>query len=131
MAWRRGRSSPLVGLSAGALAGLMIEDLGLASVVSYWGDPGPLVVICALACALLWTTQLRRLTGLAVATLGIVWLLIAFTPLTSWLADGLVRRDPPSAADVVFVHASSIYPTGELSSTAMPRFSIIALVAPT
>jgi len=121
VAWRRGRSSPLVGLSAGALAGLMIEDLGLASVVSYWGDPGPLVVICALACALLWTTQLRRLTGLAVATLGIVWLLIAFTPLTSWLADGLVRRDPPSAADVVFVHASSIYPTGELSSTAMSR----------
>src|SRR5262249_757856 len=117
----RRRSSPLIGLTAGALAGLMIDDLGLSSVVSYWGDMGPVVVVCALAGALFWTTPLRRLTGLAVAALGILWLLVAFTPLTSWLADGLVRRDPPSTADAVFVHASSIYPTGELSSTAMSR----------
>jgi uncharacterized SAM-binding protein YcdF (DUF218 family) len=121
VARERGRSSPLIGLTAGALAGLMIDDLGLSSVVSYWGDMGPVVVVCAVAGALLWTTPLRRLTGLAVAALGILWLLVAFTPLTSWLADGLVRRDPPSAADAVFVHASSIYPTGELSSTAMSR----------
>jgi uncharacterized SAM-binding protein YcdF (DUF218 family) len=99
----------------------MIDDLGLSSVVSYWGDMGPVVVVCAVAGALLWTTPLRRLTGLAVAALGILWFLVAFTPLTSWLADGLVRRDPPSTADAVFVHASSIYPTGELSSTAMSR----------
>jgi len=117
----RGRSSPLIGLAVGALAGLTIEDLGLVSVASFWGDPGPLVVVCALACALLWTTRLRRLTGLTVAALGVLWLLVAFTPLASWLADGLVRRDPPSAADAVFVHASNIYPTGELSSTAVSR----------
>ena len=118
---RERRYSPLVGLTAGALAGLLIEDLGLTSVVSFWGDMGPVVVVCAVACALLWTTRLRRLTGLAVAALGVLWLLVAFTPLTSWIAEGLVRRDPPSAADAVFVNASSIYPTGELSSTATSR----------
>ncbi len=121
LARERGKSSPLVGLTGGALAGLIIEDLGLTATVSFWGDPGPLIVACALGCALLWTTRLRRLTGLVVAALGALWLLVAFTPLTSWLADGLVRRDPPSAADAVFVHASSIYPSGELSSTAMSR----------
>jgi uncharacterized SAM-binding protein YcdF (DUF218 family) len=121
VARERGGSSTLSGLIVGALAGLMIEDLGLGSIVSFWGDTGPLVVVCALACALLWTTRLKRLVGLAVTALGILWLVVAFTPLTSWLADGLVRRDPPSAADAVFVHASSIYPTGELSATAMSR----------
>jgi uncharacterized SAM-binding protein YcdF (DUF218 family) len=121
MARERSRSSPLFGLAAGALAGLLIEDLGLTSTVSFWGDLGPLIVGCALGCALLWTTPLRRLTGLAVTALALLWLLVAFTPLSAWLADGLVRRDPPGAADAVFVNASSIHPTGELSSTSMSR----------
>ena len=121
MARARVRSSPLLGLTAGALAGLIIQDLGLASTVSFWGDPGPLVVASALGCALLWTTPLRRLAGLLVAALCALWVAVAFTPLTAWLADGLVRRDPPAAADAVFVTASSIHPTGELSSPAMSR----------
>jgi uncharacterized SAM-binding protein YcdF (DUF218 family) len=121
MARERTRSSPLFGLAAGALAGLIIDDLGLASTVSFWGDFGPLIVGCALGCALLWTTPLRRLVGLAVTALAILWLLVAFTPLTARLADGLVRRDPPAVADAVFVNASSIHPTGELSSGSMTR----------
>jgi uncharacterized SAM-binding protein YcdF (DUF218 family) len=113
--------SPLVGLTAGALAGLIVDDLGLTSTVSFWGDRGPLVVACAIGGALLWTTSARRLVGAAVAALGVLWLLVAFTPLTAWLASGLVRRDPPAPADAVFVYASSIHPTGELSWTAMSR----------
>jgi uncharacterized SAM-binding protein YcdF (DUF218 family) len=121
MARAQVRSSPLVGLTAGALAALIIEDLGLTSTVSFWGDPGPLIVGCALLAALLWTTRLKRLAALAVVALGILWLLVAFTPLTAWLAEGLARRDPPAAADAVFVNASSIHPTGELTGTAMSR----------
>jgi uncharacterized SAM-binding protein YcdF (DUF218 family) len=115
------RPSPLVGLTAGALAGLIFDDLGLTSTVSFWGDPGPLVAGFALGGALLWTTRARRLVGAAVAALGVLWLLVAFTPLTAWLASGLVRRDPPEPADAVFVLASSIQPTGELTATAMSR----------
>jgi uncharacterized SAM-binding protein YcdF (DUF218 family) len=115
------RPSPLVGLTAGALAGLIFDDLGLTSTVSFWGDPGPLVAGFALGGALLWTTRARRLVGAAVAALGVFWLLVAFTPLTAWLASGLVRRDPPEPADAVFVLASSIQPTGELTATAMSR----------
>ena len=115
------RASPLFGLTAGALAGLIVDDLGLTSTVSFWGDPGPLVAGCAFGGALLWTTPARRLVGAITAALGVLWLLVAFTPLTGWLANGLVRRDPPAPADAVFVNASSIHPTGELTSTAMSR----------
>jgi uncharacterized SAM-binding protein YcdF (DUF218 family) len=117
------RASPLVGLTAGALAGLIVDDLGLTSTVSFWGDPGPLVVGCAVAGALLWTTPARRLAGTLAAALSILWLLVAFTPLAGWLANGLVRRDPPAPtpADAVFVTASSIHTTGELTSVAMSR----------
>jgi uncharacterized SAM-binding protein YcdF (DUF218 family) len=115
------RRSPLVGLTAGALAGLIVDDLGLTSTVSFWGDPGPLVAGCALGGALLWTTRAWRLVGAAVAALGVLWLLVGFTPLATWMASGLVRRDPPEPADAVFVAASSIQSTGELTATAMSR----------
>lgn len=113
--------SPIVGLTAGALAGLIVDDLGLASTVSFWGDPGPLVVVSAVGGALLWTTPLRRLAGTAAAALGVLWLLVAFTPLAGSLANGLVRRDAPAPADAVFVTASSIHPNGDLTSIAMSR----------
>jgi len=106
---------------AGALGGLIVDDLGLTSTVSFWGDPGPLVAVCALGSALLWTTPGRRLVSAMTAALGVLWLLVAFTPLAGWLAHGLVRRDPPAPADAVFVTASTIHPTGELTSNAMSR----------
>ena len=115
------RASSLVGLTAGALAGLIVDDLGLTSTVSFWGDPGPLIAGCALGVTLLWTTRARRLVGALVAALAVLWLLVAFTPLTGWLAQGLVRRDFPAPADAVFVNASGIHPTGELTSPAMSR----------
>jgi len=115
------RGSPLVGLTAGALAGVIVDDLGLTSTVSFWGDPGPLVAGCALGGALLWRTPGRWLVSAMTAALGVLWLLVAFTPLAGWLAHDLVRRDPPAPADVVFVTASSIHANGELTSIAMSR----------
>lgn len=37
----------LIGAALGALAGLVIKDLDLTTVVSYWGRRGPLVVVAA------------------------------------------------------------------------------------
>jgi uncharacterized SAM-binding protein YcdF (DUF218 family) len=115
------RSSPLFGLTAGALAGLIIDDLGLASIVSFWGDMGPLVLIFALSGAFLWTTRARQLVAAFVTALGLIWLVAAFTPLAGFLATGLVRRDSPATADAVFVAASSIQQSGELTATSMSR----------
>jgi uncharacterized SAM-binding protein YcdF (DUF218 family) len=110
-----------VGLTAGALAGLIVADLNLPSLVSYFGDRTYLVPPIAALGALLWLTPLRRLTGVTVALLGLLWLAVAFTPATSWLADGLVRRDPVEAADAVFVFASRVQEDGDPTTDAMSR----------
>lgn len=117
-----GRASRLgVGLTAGSLAGLVVVDLRLPSLVSWNGDASYLVPAAAVLGALVWLTPLRRVTGVSVALLGLLWLLVAFTPLTSWLARGLVRRDRVEAADAVFVFASRIQEDGDPTTDAMSR----------
>jgi uncharacterized SAM-binding protein YcdF (DUF218 family) len=117
-----GRLSRLgVGLTAGALTGLVVADLNLPSLVSYFGDRTYLVPLAAVLFALLWLTPLRRVAGAAVALLALLWLAVAFTPLTSWLAEGLVRRDPVEAADAVYVFASRVQEDGDPTTDAMSR----------
>ncbi len=50
-----------------------------------------------------------------------LWGVVAFTSLTPWLADGLVRRDRIEAADAVFVFASRVQPDGDPTTDAMSR----------
>jgi uncharacterized SAM-binding protein YcdF (DUF218 family) len=117
-----GRLSRLgVGLMAGALAGLIVADLNLPSLVSYFGDRTYLVPPIAVLGALLWLTPLRRAAGVVVVVLALLWLAVAFTPVTSWLAEGLVRRDPAEAADAVFVFASRVQEDGDPTTDAMSR----------
>jgi uncharacterized SAM-binding protein YcdF (DUF218 family) len=119
-----------VGLAVGALAGFVALDLNLLSLVSYWGDKSFLVPASAAAGALLWLTPLRRFVGVAVALLALLWLAVAFTPLTRAMRDSLVRRDEVQAADAVFVFGSRIQLDGEPSSDAMSRlFRGLELVA--
>ncbi len=110
-----------IGLAVGALAGFVAADLELPTLVSFWGDRSVLVPAAAIVCALLWLTPLRRLVALAGGILGIIWLAVAFTPLVSWMADGLVRRDPPENADAAYVFASSLQTDGDPSAEAMSR----------
>ena len=109
------------GLCAGALAGLVVVDLNLPSLVSWYGDRSYLVPAAAVLGALAWLTPLRKPVGLAVALLALLWSVVAFTPLTPWLAEGLVRRDRIEAADAVFVFASRIQEDGDPTSDAMSR----------
>jgi uncharacterized SAM-binding protein YcdF (DUF218 family) len=53
---------------------------------------------------------------------GFVWLAVAFTPLSAWIAPALERRDLPGSADAVYVLGSSIQRDGEFTSEAMSRF---------
>ena len=106
---------------AGVLAGLVVVDLNLPSLVSWYGDRSYLVPAVAVVGALLWLTPLRRVTGVAVALLGLLWGVVAFTPVTPWLADGLVRRDRVEAADAVFVFASRVQADGDPTTDAMSR----------
>jgi uncharacterized SAM-binding protein YcdF (DUF218 family) len=116
---RGGRAA--AGLAAGALCGFLMRDLGLTGLASYRGDSIALVLLGALLGVLLWGTALRRaLLGLVSGLAGL-WLLVAFTPLSALLADGLPRRDAEEPADAVFVLASRIQPDGTLTATALSR----------
>lgn len=110
-----------VGLLAGALAGLLAVDLNLPSLVSWLGDRSYLVPASAVVGALVWLTSLRRLASGVVALLALLWAVVAFTPLTAWLAEGLVRRDPVDAADAVFVFSSRLQEDGDPTADAMSR----------
>ena len=116
------RSSRLgVGFLAGALAGLVALDLSLPSLVSWLGDRTSLVPLAAFLGALVWLTPLRRLLGALVILLCLLWAAVAYTSLSSWLARGLVRRDPIQAADAVFVFSSRIQADGDPTTDAMSR----------
>jgi uncharacterized SAM-binding protein YcdF (DUF218 family) len=110
-----------MGLIAGALVGFIALDLDLASLVSFWGDRSFLVPAAAFVGAALWPTPLRRLAAAGVALLAALWLVVAFTPFTHWMREGLVRSDPVRSGDAVFVFASRIQEDGDPSTDAMSR----------
>jgi len=68
-----------------------------------------------------WLTPLRRLVVAGPLVLAALVLAVGFTPLTSRLAEGLVRRDPVENADAVFVFASRIQEDGDPTTDAMSR----------
>jgi uncharacterized SAM-binding protein YcdF (DUF218 family) len=109
------------GLASGALVGLLILDLDLPSIASFWGDRTSLVPMAAVLGALLGLTPLRRLVAAMAVGLALLWLAAAYTPLVPWMADGLVRRDPPQAADAVFVFGSRLQADGDPTTDAMSR----------
>ena len=110
-----------VGLAVGGASGLLADSLGLHSVLSYWGPRAPVVAVSAAFFALLWLTRLRPLLAGGAAALGLLWMIVAFTPLTPWLVQGLVRRDALRPADAVVVLASSLQKDGDLTPTSMSR----------
>ena len=110
-----------VGLVAGGLVGLVAVDLDLPALVSFHGDRSAFVPLTAATFALLWLSPLRWVAGAAVAVAGALWLAVAFTPLTAWVADGLVRRDERQAGDAIFVFGSSIQMDGDPAPDAVSR----------
>jgi uncharacterized SAM-binding protein YcdF (DUF218 family) len=111
----------LSGLALGALAGEFIRELDLASLVSFTGDRQYVIVGAAVVGGALAFTRLRVLPGAAAGALGVLWLAVCFTPLSAWLAQGLVRRDPVSAADAVYVLASNVQKDDDPTSSAASR----------
>lgn len=110
------------GLAVGALLALLAKELHLHTLISYWGDRAPWIAAISLACAALWMTRLRWLVATATAGLGLMWLMICFTPLTRWMARDLPRRDPIQEADAVFVLGAGIQKDGDLNYESMSRF---------
>jgi uncharacterized SAM-binding protein YcdF (DUF218 family) len=109
------------GAALGALLGFLAVQLSLASLLSYPGDTAFLLVAGAVAGALLWPTRLRSVLGVLTAGAAVSWLLVAFGPVSAWLADGLPRRDPLRKGDAVFVLSSRMQRDGEPTTEALSR----------
>ncbi len=59
--------------------------------------------------------------AIAAASLAVLWLAVCFTPLSAWLAQGLVRRDTLQSADAVYVLASNVQRDDEPAPGAASR----------
>ncbi|MCM2256728.1 MAG: YdcF family protein [Vicinamibacteria bacterium] len=120
------RPALVTGAALGAVAGQLTFDLGLASLVSFWGDRTLLPLFAAVAGALLAATPpalaALRKAGLAlVAGLVVLWLVVLFTPLCAALAAPLRRIEAPRPADAVFVLSSHVQADLDPTSAAMSR----------
>lgn len=115
------RGRMVIGLTVGALGCLLAHELDVRSLVSFWHDDLALVPIGAALGALLWPTRARGAIAALVAALGAIWFLVAFSPVCTVLARGLVRREAPRAADAVFVLSSDMQRDGDPTPTALAR----------
>lgn len=118
---RVGAAEIASGAALGALVGFLVRDLNLLTLLSYWGDLAPLLLATTAAGAILGRLGLGRLVGAAALALGLLWGLVAFTPVTAALTPGLVRRDPLRPADGVFVLASRLQSDGDPTTPALSR----------
>ncbi len=111
----------LTGAALGFFFALVAKELDFGTLVSFHGDRALVVPAAAAIGGILGLARLERLVAGASALAVALWLVVAFTPLTHWMGEGLVRRDPVEKADAVFVLASSLQRDGDLSTAAMSR----------
>lgn len=111
-----------VGAGLGALCGLLVKELELTSLISYWGAKMPIIVGLAMIFGVLFITRFKWIVGAATIALAGLWLIVILTPIDRWLLPAVVRVDADErAADAIFVFASSLQPDGEPTAVSMPR----------
>jgi uncharacterized SAM-binding protein YcdF (DUF218 family) len=110
-----------LGASLGGLVGLVVKDLDLPALASLHGPREPMVLGLALAIGLLWAFGFRRTVASLTLAASALWCLVAFSPLCNALADGLVRREVPEAADAVFVSFAALSPAEPSAAEASSR----------
>ena len=103
-------ASASFGVAVGALAGFLVRDLDLPALVSYDHSREPLVLAAALLGSALAAAGLRLLLIGTTAALAVLWCVVAFSPLSAWLSQGLARTEKVEPADAVFVSVSSLRP---------------------
>ena len=113
----RAASGAVVGLLCAQLA----RDLDLTSLVSFWGDRLILLPLGAAIGGLCGATRLRPLFHAGAVGLGILWLAVAYGPLSRMLAQGLVRSDTLRPADAVLVLGTRMQKDGDPTSAQLSR----------
>ena len=63
------------------MAGFVVADLNLPSLVSYLGDRSYVLLAIVALSGVAWLTPLRRLVAAGTLLLAALWLAVSFTPL--------------------------------------------------
>ena len=115
------RENAVFGACVGLVAGFIARDLDLTQLVSFWGDRLILLPIGMLVGALCAVTRLRKPFFAAASALALLWLFVAYGPLSQILVRGLVRSDALRPADAVLVLSSNVQTDGDPSSVQLTR----------
>ena len=116
---QRGRAA--LGAAVGLIGAQLARDLDLTSLASYWGDRLVLLPLGAAIGALCGATRLRRPFYGAAALLALLWLAVAYGPLSRILLRGLVRSDTLRPADAVLVLGTRMQRDGDPTSAQLAR----------
>lgn len=111
----------LYGFLCGAVSGLIVKDLELTMLLSYWKPRAPVVVAIILVSAALFLTRFRWLVATGTVLLLALWATVAFGPLSTAIQRYDTREDRLVNADAIFVFASSVQRDGEPTTLAMSR----------
>lgn len=72
--------------------------------------------------AVVGPTRLRALLWMMAAPLAVLVLAVVYTPLVSWLAEPIVRRDQrPASVDAIVTLSQGLTPTGQMRSATFDR----------
>jgi uncharacterized SAM-binding protein YcdF (DUF218 family) len=115
------RERAAFGAALGLVGAQLSRDLDLTSLVSFWGDRLILLPLGAIVGALCAATRLRQPFYVATALLGLLWLGVAYGPLSRLLAGGLVRSDALKPADAVLVLGTRMQRDGDPTSAQLSR----------
>jgi len=105
----------VAGCAVGALAGFVVRDLDLPTLVSFEYPREPLVLVGALLGGVIAVMPGRRFFGAAAFALALLWAAVAFTPFSGWLARGLARQEAEEPADAAFVSFAGLRPDARIS----------------
>lgn len=110
-----------LGASFGLVAGVLARDLDLTSLVSFWGDDSFLLPLGAILGALCGGTRLQKGLYFVTGLLALLWLLVAYGPLSRLLVTGLVRSDVLRPADAVVVLGTRMQSDGDPTAAQLSR----------
>lgn len=115
------REQAVLGGSLGLIAGLLARDLDLLTLVSFWGDRSILLPLGTLIGAACGATRLRKGVYVVTGALLLLWLLVAYGPLSRLMRDGLVRSDALRPADAVLVLGTRMQTDGDPTDAQLSR----------
>ena len=115
------REPTAFGAVVGLLAALLARDLDLTSLVSFWGDRHILLPLGAMVGGLCANTRLRKPFYAASGGIALLWIAVAYGPVSRMLLTGLVRSDALRPADAVLVLGTRMQTDGDPTAAQMSR----------